>query len=277
MKAVALAREAVQNLYMLFKSTLPPLLVSILMWSSGCHTVPHTGRSALHLLPTKRLASMASTHFEQLKQETPISRDANYNAMLRRVGERIAYVAAPNMPNAQWEFVVFDDTEQINAFAMPGGKVGVYTGIFKVAKTEDDLAVVVGHEIAHVAAGHGNERASQQLLAAGGAMALQVGLDDMDRLDQQMLMVAYGAGTTISLILPYSRYHESEADEIGLIYAAKAGYDPRAAIGFWERMEAQKKGAALPEFLSTHPSDSKRLRKINALMPKAYEIYKNHK
>ncbi len=220
---------------------------------------------------------MALTHFEQLKQETPISRDANYNAMLRRVGERIAYVAAPDMPNAQWEFVVFDDTEQINAFAMSGGKVAVYTGIFKVAKTEDDLAVVVGHEIAHVAAGHGNERVSQQLLAAGGAMALQVGLDDLDRLDQQMLMVAYGAGTTISLILPYSRYHESEADEIGLIYAAKAGYDPRAAIGFWERMEAQKKGAALPDFLSTHPSDSKRLRKINALMPKAYEIYKNHK
>ena len=277
MKAVALAREVVQIFNMLFKSALPPILLGILMWSTGCHNVPHTGRSALHLLPNKRLASLASVHFEQLKQKTPISRDANYNAMLRRVGERIAYVAAPDMPNAQWEFVVFDDTEQINAFAMSGGKVGVYTGIFKVAKTEDDLAVVVGHEIAHVAARHGNERISQQLLAAGGAKALQEGLDDMDRLDQEMLMVAYGAGTSISLILPYSRYHESEADEIGLIYAAKAGYDPRAAIGFWERMEAQKKGTALPEFLSTHPSDSKRLRKINYLMPKAYEIYKNHK
>jgi predicted Zn-dependent protease len=220
---------------------------------------------------------MASTQFEQLKRETPISRDANYNSMLRRVGERIAYVAAPDLPNAQWEFVVFDDAEQINAFAMPGGKVAVYTGIFKVAKTEDDLAIVVGHEIAHVAAGHGNERVSQQLLTAGGFIALQVGLDDMDRLDEQLLMAAYGAGTTISFILPYSRHHESEADEIGLIYAAKAGYDPRAAIGFWERMEAQKAGSALPELLSTHPSDSNRLRKINALMPKAYGIYKNHK
>ncbi len=220
---------------------------------------------------------MASIQFERLKREAPISRDANYNAMLRRVGERIAYVAAPDMPNAQWEFVVFDDPGRVNAFAMPGGKVAVYTGIFKVAKTENDLAVVVGHEIAHISAGHGNERVSQQLLAAGGAMALQVGMEDIDSFDQQMLMAAYGASTTIGLILPYSRKHESEADEIGLIYAAKAGYDPRAAVGFWERMEAQKTGFTSPEFLSTHPSDSNRIDKINALMPKAYEIYKNHK
>ena len=115
---------------------------------------------------------MASIQFERLKREVPISRDANYNAMLRRVGERIAYVAAPDMPNAQWEFVVFDDPGRVNAFAMPGGKVAVYTGIFKVAKTENDLAVVVGHEIAHISAGHSNERVSQQLLAAGGAICL---------------------------------------------------------------------------------------------------------
>lgn len=262
---------------MLFKLVCMPILLGILLWFSGCHTVPHTGRSALHLVPTKRLTSMASIQFERLKREAPISRDANYNAMLRRVGERIAYVAAPDMPNAQWEFVVFDDPGRVNAFAMPGGKVAVYTGIFKVAKTENDLAVVVGHEIAHISAGHGNERVSQQLLAAGGAMALQVGMEDIDSFDQQMLMAAYGASTTIGLILPYSRKHESEADEIGLIYAAKAGYDPRAAVGFWERMEAQNTGFTSPEFLSTHPSDSSRLDKINALMPKAYEIYKNHK
>ena len=251
--------------------------LGILFWFSGCHTVPHTGRSALHLVPTKQLTSMASQQFERLKREKPISRNANYNAMLRRVGERIAHVAAPDMPNAQWEFVVFDDPEQVNAFAMPGGKVAVYSGIFKVAKTENDLAVVVGHEIAHVSAGHGNERVSQQLLAAGGAMALQLGMDDADSLDQQMLMAAYGAGTSVGLILPFSRKHESEADEIGLIYAAKAGYDPRAAVGFWKRMEAQKTGFTPPEFLSTHPSDSTRLGKINALMPEAFKIYKNHK
>lgn len=250
------------------------LVLSATFWATGCHTVPQTGRAALHLVPSEQLASMASSQFGQLKQETPISRDPTYNAMLRRVGERIAYVAAPDMPNAQWEFVVFDDPEQINAFAMPGGKVAVYTGIFKVAKTEDDLAIVVGHEVAHVAAGHGNERVSQQLLAAGGALALQFGTSDMDSSNRQMLMAAYGAGTTVGVLLPYSRYHESEADEIGLIYVAKAGYDPRAAIGFWERMEAQKRGSP-PEFLSTHPSGATRVSKLNAIMPKAYNIYKN--
>ncbi|MGZ0654823.1 M48 family metallopeptidase [Coraliomargarita sp. W4R53] len=249
------------------------LIVGTLLWGTGCHTVPQTGRSALHLVPSDQLTSMAATEFGQLKQETPISTNPTYNAMVRRVGERIAYVAAPDMPNAQWEFVVFDDPDQINAFAMPGGKVAVYTGIFKVAQNDDDLAVVMGHEVAHVAAGHGNERVSQQLMAAGGALALQFGTKDMDSSDRTMIMAAYGAGATLGVMLPYSRYHESEADEIGLIYAAKAGYDPRAAIGFWERMEAQKSGGT-PEFLSTHPSGSTRIRKLNELMPKAYEIYK---
>jgi predicted Zn-dependent protease len=182
-------------------------------------------------------------------------------------------VAAPDIPNAAWEFVVFEDDDQLNAFAMPGGKVGVYTGIFKVAKTDADLAIVVGHEIAHVAAGHGNERVSQQLLAAGGALALQIGTNDMDSDDQALVMAAYAAGATVGVMLPYSRHHEREADEIGLIYAAKAGYDPHAAIGFWERMEARQ-GAAPPEFLSTHPSGSTRIQRLNELMPKAYLIYR---
>jgi len=254
--------------------TVIPFLAALLLWATGCHTVPQTGRSALHLVPSDQLVSMASTQFNQLKLETPISRDPIYNAMVRRVGERIAYVAGPDMPNAQWEFVVFDDDDQVNAFAMPGGKVAVYTGIFKVAKTEDDLAVVIGHEVAHVAAGHGNERVTQQMLAAGGALALQFGTNDLDSQTRQMLMAAYGAGSTLGFLLPYSRYHESEADEIGLIYAAKAGYDPRAAIGFWQRMEALKSGST-PEFLSTHPSGATRVKKLNALMPKAYNIYKN--
>jgi predicted Zn-dependent protease len=269
-----LRKEADQFTFMKMRFILIPLFAAILLWATGCHTVPMTGRSALHLVPSDQLASMASAQFGQLKQESPISRDPTYNAMVRRVGERIAYVAAPDMPNAQWEFVVFDDDEQINAFAMPGGKVAVYTGIFQIAKNDADLAVVMGHEIAHVAAGHGNERVSQQLLATGGALALQLGTSDIDSSDRQMIMAAYGAGTTLGIMLPYSRYHESEADEIGLIYAAKAGYDPRAALGFWERMEAQKSGAP-PEFLSTHPSGSTRIKKLNALMPKAYEIYKN--
>ncbi|MGJ8640661.1 MAG: M48 family metallopeptidase [Opitutaceae bacterium] len=252
------------------------VLIGALLALSGCHTVPQTGRSALHLVPNDELVASSAAQFGQLKQETPISRDPIYNAMLRRVGERIAYVAAPDIPNAQWEFVVFDDSSQINAFAMPGGKVAVYTGIFQIAKTDDDLAVVVGHEVAHVAAGHGNERVSHQMLAAGGALALQVGasMSDLDSDEQKMLMAAYGAGATVGVILPYSRYHESEADEIGLMYAAKAGYDPRAAIPFWERMAALSQGAP-PEFLSTHPAGSTRVRKLEELMPKALEAYRN--
>lgn len=250
-------------------------LILLGFFSSGCTTVPQTGRTAFHLVSPDALASTAASQFGQIKQETPISRDRRMNDMVQRVGDRIAYVAGPDLPNAQWEFVVFDD-DQINAFAMPGGKVAVYSGLFKVVKTEADLAIVMGHEIAHVVAGHSAERVSQQMLAAGGALVLQIGANqsDLSRSEKQLLMAAYGAGATLGVMLPYSRYHESEADEIGLIYAAKAGYDPRAAIGFWERMEAQNNGAAPPEFLSTHPSGSTRIRKLNELMPKAYEIYK---
>lgn len=250
------------------------VLLIVISGMVGCTTVPVTGRQALSIVPDEQLAAASAAQFGQLKQQTPISRDPTYNAMVRRVGERIAYVAGPDLPNAQWEFVVFDDDDQINAFAMPGGKVAVYTGIFQIAKTDDDLAVVMGHEIAHVVAGHGGERVSQQILAAGGAVALQIGTKDMDNTDQQLIMAAYGAGASLGVILPYSRLHESEADEIGLIYAAKAGYDPRAAIGFWERMEALKSGAP-PEFLSTHPSGATRVRKLNEVMPRALEIYQN--
>lgn len=250
------------------------LLSVALLMLAGCTTVPQTGRSALHLVPSDQLTAMSATQFGQLKQATPISRNPSYNAMLRRVGDRIAYVAAPDMPNAQWEFVVFDDDEQVNAFAMPGGKVAVYTGIFKVAKSDADLAIVVGHEVAHVAAGHGNERMSQAILAAGGAAALAFGTADMDSDDRALVLGAFGVGASLGVILPYSRYHECEADEIGLIYAAKAGYDPRAAIPFWQRMAAQG-GGAPPEFLSTHPASSTRIRKLNELMPKAMQVYRN--
>jgi predicted Zn-dependent protease len=249
-------------------------LAALLLGLSGCTTVPQTGRSALHLVSPQQLASTAAAQFGQLKQEVPISRDPQYNAMLRRVGERIAYVAGPDLPNAQWEFVVFEDDNQINAFAMPGGKVAIYTGLFDLVHSDADLAIVVGHEIAHVVAGHSAERVSQQMLAAGGALALQLGTEDMDAGDRQLLMAAYGAGATLGVMLPYSRLHESEADEIGLMYAAKAGYDPRAALDFWKRMAAQK-GATPPEFLSTHPAGATRLRRLEILMPKAMEAYRN--
>jgi predicted Zn-dependent protease len=252
------------------------LLLSAFGLLSGCYTVPQTGRSTLHLVPSQQLASMAAAQFGQLKQATPVSQDPAYNAMLTRVGERIAYAVGSDLPNAQWEFVVFDDESQINAFARPGGKVAVYSGIFKVARTDADLAVVVGHEIAHVVAGHGNERMTQQLIAAGGALYIQYGTKSLTNQERDMLLLAYGAGTTVGLLLPYSRLHETEADKIGLLYLAKAGYDPQVALGFWERMEAQQQqGNAPPEFLSTHPSDATRMRKLREYMPLAMQAYRN--
>lgn len=243
------------------------------VWMTGCYTVPQTGRSALRLVPNDQLSAMASSQFTELKKETPISTNQEYNAMVTRAGKRIAQAAGDDIPNADWEFVVFDDDEQINAFAMPGGKVAVYTGLFKVAENENDLAIVMGHEVAHVAAQHGNERMSQQLLTAGGAIAIGIGSKDMSEGNRQLLLAAYGAGTTLGVLLPYSRYHESEADEIGLIYAAKAGYDPRAAIPFWKRMSEQSEGKAPPEFLSTHPSGETRVERLTKIMPQAVGIY----
>ena len=241
---------------------------------SACTTVPHTGRSAFHLVTAQQLASSAAIQFDQLKQQTPISDDPHYNNMVQRVGERIAYVAAPDISNADWEFVVFDDPSQINAFAMPGGKLGVYTGLFQVVKTEADLAVVIGHEVAHIVAGHGAERVSQQLLASGGQLLAAYGTRELKLAERQILLAAFGVSTNFGLILPYSRLHETEADEIGLIYAAKAGYDPRVAIPFWERMESLSSGAP-PEFLSTHPSGASRKQRLEFLMPRMIEVYRN--
>ena len=229
------------------------------------------------MVPESQLEQDAALQFNQLKQQTPISTDPTYNAMLRRVGERIADVAAPDMPssNPDWEFVVFEDDSQLNAFAMPGGKVAVYTGIFRIAKTDDELAVVIGHEVAHVVARHGNERVSQQIAAGVIGAGLAVGTQDMESSERALILGAYGAGASLGVLLPYSRSHESEADQIGLIYSAKAGYNPMAAIDFWERMEAESGGGAPPEFLSTHPSGTTRINNIKRQLPQVMPIYRS--
>lgn len=249
------------------------LLLAVVTLLAGCYTVPQTGRSTVHLVPAQQLAAMAQAQFGQLKQQAPISQDPAQNAMLQRVGERIAYAVGTDLPNAQWEFVVFEDASQINAFAMPGGKVAVYSGLFQVVQSEADLAVVVGHEIAHVVAGHGNERMTQQLLAAGGALFIRYGTNGLSERERDILLLAYGAGASVGILLPYSRLHETEADKIGLLYAAKAGYDPRVAIDFWERMSAQQ-GNGPPELLSTHPSDATRMSQLRQYMPIAYQAYR---
>ncbi|MFT3828776.1 MAG: M48 family metallopeptidase [Opitutaceae bacterium] len=236
----------------------------------GCTTVPETGRRQLMLIGPAEEAQMGLSAFADIKNQQPISHDAAANARVQRVGARIAPAVGRDLPNAEWEFVVFE-SEQVNAFALPGGKVGVYTGLLALAGSDDELAAVMGHEIAHVSARHGAERTSQQLGAALLGVGVTVATDDAKYRDQ--IRLAYGLAAT-GTVLKYSRDHESEADHIGLLYMARAGYDPAAAIGFWRKMAAKSKGGSwMPEWLSTHPSDETRIRQLEAWLPEVRPVY----
>ena len=244
-----------------------------LMWS-GCNTVPVTGRSQLSLISASEEMQLGLTSFDQLKKETPISTDTAANALLQKVGKRIAAIAAKDMPNAQWEFVVFESKEA-NAFCLPGGKVGVYTGILPITKDEAGLATVLGHEIAHAVARHGGERISEAMVIQTGGQLLNAGVSKADPLWQGVASTAYGVTTTVGRELPHSRAQESEADHIGVIYMARAGYDPEASVQFWERFMASNNaqgGGTLP-FLRTHPTDEVRIRQLKGWMPEAKAQY----
>jgi predicted Zn-dependent protease len=245
----------------------------------GCTTVPETGRSQLMLVSPDQEAKMGLTSFEQIKKQEKVSSNPAANEQVRRVGERIAKSVGRELDNAQWEFVVFE-SDQINAFALPGGKVGVYTGLLKLAQSDDELACVMGHEIAHVSSRHGAERTSQTMLIGGigviGAIAMEA--KDVDPGKRNAVLAAYGLGSTLGYILPYSRTHETEADSIGLRFAAGAGYDPRAAAKFWVRMsEAHKNSAKPPEWLSTHPADQTRIKNLQELAPQYMPLYEASK
>jgi predicted Zn-dependent protease len=202
--------------------------------------------------------------------------------MVQKVGQNIQhsverYFAQNNLSERlkgyRWEFNLVED-KSVNAWCMPGGKVVVYTGILPVAKDDVGLAVVVGHEIAHAVAQHGDERMSQGLLAQMGGVALATALSSKPNETNQLFMAAYGIGTQVGVLMPYSRLQESEADRLGLIFMAMSGYDPRTAIEFWKRM-ASKQGASLPEFLSTHPADETRIRNLEKLLPEAMQYYRS--
>jgi predicted Zn-dependent protease len=239
----------------------------------GCTTVTETGRSQLNLVSADEEMKLGVTEFQQTKQKTPISHDAQANALVQRAGQRIAAVA--NLPNAQWEFVVFESTEA-NAWCLPGGKVGVYTGILPITKDETGLATVIGHEVAHATAHHGAERMSEQMAAqAGGSV---VGALESDKSEQTQALVgkAYGVVSQVGVLLPFSRKQEAEADYIGLIYMARAGYDPAAAVAFWERFaeyNRQHGGSQGLSFLRTHPLDEQRIQALKAELPKARAEY----
>jgi len=236
---------------------------------SACTTVPETGRSQLNLISPSMERGMGRDAFTQMKANTPLSDDQAATAMLQRVGSRIAAVA--NLPKAQWEFVLFEGA-QANAFCLPGGKVGVYTGILPITQTEEGLATVLAHEVAHAVAHHGTERISRVLVIQGVGLALISQLTKIDATTKNALLIAYGLGTTIGSELPHSRLQESEADRIGLIYMARAGYDPEKAVEFWQRFAEYNRaqgGSRAPWFLRTHPLDEQRIEDIKRLLSEA--------
>jgi hypothetical protein len=207
---------------------------------------------------------LGAAAFHQLTFHDPILPDQAINSLVTRVGRRIAAAAAH--PSYSWEFVVFDQPDTVNAFALPAGKVGLYSGILPIAQSEAGLAVVVGHEVGHALARHGAERAAHGQLLQLGAAALTIGLGTSP--ETNLLLQAYGLGAQFGHLLPFSRSQESEADRIGLILMARAGYGPEAAIGLWERMHAQERGGP-PEFFSTHPGYGTRIERIRSALPEA--------
>ncbi len=248
---------------------------ALVVFLSGCSTVPETGRRQLMLISASDEARMGLASFAQIKEEEKLSQDVEAISQVQRVGQRIARSVGRELPDANWEFVVFE-SEQVNAFALPGGKVGVYSGLLKLVSTDDELAGVMGHEIAHVTSRHGAERVSQNYAVAGVGLVAAVGMEarDVDPEKRNLILGAYGLGTAVGLMLPYSRLHETEADAIGMRFAAGAGYDPRAVITFWRKMqEVGKDSARPPTFLSTHPSPEDRIKNLQKLAPKYVPLY----
>lgn len=248
------------------------VLLTCLLVLAGCATAPETGRRQLLLVDPAEEARIGLSAFEKMKRERRISRDREANRQLQRVGRRIADTV--HLPSAAWEFVLFED-DQANAFALPGGKVGVYTGILPITRDEAGLATVIAHEVAHVTARHGSERMSQGVLVQLGGAALSAALGDQSGVARELTMQAYGLGTQLGVMLPYSRTQELEADRIGLIYMARAGYDPREALDFWRRFrdDSRARGGEPPEFLSTHPLDATRLAALQRALPQALAAY----
>jgi metalloendopeptidase OMA1, mitochondrial len=244
-------------------------VVALMLVMTGCTTVPETGRSQFNLLTPSEEMKLGITAFDQMKGETPISKDKAANQLVQNVGKRIAAVA--ELPDAQWEFVVFE-SEQANAFCLPGGKVGVYTGILPITKTEAGLATVIGHEVAHAVARHGGERVSTSVaVQAVGGVASELSNRLSDPQVKQAVVSAYGLGATVGVELPFSRKQESEADYIGLLYMARAGYDPEEAVKFWQRFAEynEKAGGDTIWFLRTHPLDEDRIRQLQEWLPEA--------
>lgn len=253
------------------------LAVCCALLLSACATVPITGRSQLSLVSSDTILPMSFSNYDEFIASHTVVQGTPEAAKVKVVGTKVRQAVEryfsqhglmSRLNGYDWEFNLVDDKE-VNAWCMPGGKVVVYIGILPVTKDETGLAVVMGHEIAHAVAGHGEERMSQGLLAQFGGAALGAALASKPKETQSLYMTAFGLGAQVGVLLPYSRVQETEADHLGLIFMAMAGYDPNEAVAFWQRMAAGKQGAGPPEFLSTHPADATRIADIQRFLPQA--------
>lgn len=233
----------------------------------GCATVPVTGRKSFNVIPESQAIALGADAYQAALSNARLLKSGPEYDMVQRVGRRIAAIS--DKPSYDWEFNVIDDDETVNAFALPGGKVAIYTGIIPVAVDDAGLATVMSHEVAHAIAGHGSERMTDGLALQIGGVGLSVLLKNKSPATQNLVLAAYGIGSQVGVLLPFGRAQESEADHIGLVYMARAGYDPRAAVGFWERMDALSSGQRPPELLSTHPDPKRRVSDLKKWMPEA--------
>ena len=239
---------------------------------SACTTTPISNRSALILIPKSQEISLGKQSYNQILKKEKKSEDTQLNQIVQRVGQRI--ISVSDMPTLEWEIKLIE-SDQKNAFALPGGKIAIYTGILSVAKNEAGLATVMSHEIAHVIARHGAQRMPQQMLLQGAMIGARLSMKNSTQ--RNIILSALGVGVLYGFTLPFSRLHESEADQIGLIYMAKAGYDPNEAINFWQRFGQVKGGKGSPEWISTHPADATRIQGLRSYLSRAKYDYQNVK
>lgn len=248
------------------------VLIGLVYLAIACSTSP-TGRSQFQLLPESQMSAMGEQSFNELKAKTLKETDSNKVQRVHCVAEAIVKSLDSDEYRDGWEVVVFKEDQTINAFALPGKKIGVYTGILPVAKNNAQLATVLGHEVGHVLAHHGNERVSQSLMVQGGLSVLDAVLARESK-NRDLLFAGLGLGLQVGVLLPFSRTQESEADVIGLRIMANAGFDPKESIAFWQNMQKASGGSSTPGFLSTHPTSATRIRDLSRNLPEAEELHK---
>lgn len=254
------------------------LLLTVVAGISACSRAPFTNRLQLNLVPDPLMNQLGAATYVEMIGGTPVDRQSQNAKTLKKVGRRISRVA--KKPSYKWRYALINDHDTVNAWCLPGGKIAFYSGILPVLENEAGMAFVMGHEVGHAMARHGAERISQQATMIGGLTALYLYLDnksDMPEEARNMLLAALGVGVELGIMLPFSRAHEKEADVMGMMYMANAGYPPGESIDVWTRMSAGRKGVEMPAFLSTHPTHTQRKKNLREWMPAANKKYGRNK